>query len=93
MIGWKRKWCTVNREFCEDGEVVRWRAIGHRERTFAIADLYLRINCYTEVRYSVRISYILSIEIILKPVVIVMGLTIANCDYTTLFTGYYTPNL
>jgi len=20
-----------NREFCEDGEVVRWRAIGHRE--------------------------------------------------------------
>ena len=30
-IGWKRKWCTVNREFCEDGEVVRWRAIGHRE--------------------------------------------------------------
>ena len=32
MIGWKRKWCTVNREFCEDGEVVRWRAIGHRER-------------------------------------------------------------
>jgi len=20
----------VNREFCEDGEVVRWRAIGHR---------------------------------------------------------------
>ena len=31
MIGWKRKWCTVNREFCEDGEVVRWRAIGHRE--------------------------------------------------------------
>ena len=31
MIGWKRKWSTVNREFCEDGEVVRWRAIGHRE--------------------------------------------------------------
>ena len=31
VIGWKRKWCTVNREFCEDGEVVRWRAIGHRE--------------------------------------------------------------
>jgi len=31
VIGWKRKLCTVNREFCEDGEVVRWRAIGHRE--------------------------------------------------------------
>jgi len=27
VIGWKRKWCTVNREFCEDGEVVRWRAM------------------------------------------------------------------
>jgi len=24
VIGWKRKWSTVNREFCEDGEVVRW---------------------------------------------------------------------
>ena len=33
MIGWKRKWCTVNREFCEDGEVARWRAIGHVQRT------------------------------------------------------------
>jgi len=28
---WKRKWCTVNRKICEDGEVVRWRAIRHRE--------------------------------------------------------------
>ena len=24
-------YCEQNREFCEDGEVVRWRAIGHRE--------------------------------------------------------------
>ena len=31
MIGWERKWSTVNREFCEDGEVVRWRAVGHGE--------------------------------------------------------------
>ena len=48
----------------------------------------MRINCYTEVRYSVRISYILSTEMILRPVVIVLGL--ANSDYTTLLTtGYY----
>jgi len=31
VIGWERKWSTVNREFCEDGEVVRWRAVGHGE--------------------------------------------------------------
>jgi len=30
----EEKWCTLNREFCEDGEVIRWTdggAIRHRE--------------------------------------------------------------
>ena len=56
MIGWKRKWCTVNREFCEDGEVVRWRAIGHREGRckrrigrgdHKVEDMILVVSCGT----------------------------------------------
>jgi len=39
----------------------------------------MRINCYTEVRYSDRISYILSTEMILRPVVII----VLPLSYTT----------
>jgi len=29
---WRRKWCAVNRQFSENWEVVRWRAVGNRQR-------------------------------------------------------------
>jgi len=31
-IKYKRKWCAINRQFCKNGEVIRWGAVGHRTR-------------------------------------------------------------
>ena len=28
----RRQWYAVNRQFCENPEVIRWRAVGNRQR-------------------------------------------------------------